>query len=127
VRDLLSIVISAIWLLGSGLFVYVGVLNKWNEKNFGHISRATKDFPIWAAIGEKILQGVALTLLVRWTNIAVLTLLTIPLLLLCASYLSTYSDYKVSGRPVVILTLIDSIRMSGALIIAGLILGHSLV
>lgn len=126
-RDLLSIVISAIWLFGSGIFVYVGVLNEWNEKNFGHISRDTKDFPIWAAIGEKILQAIALTLLVRWTNVAVLTLLTIPLLLLCASYLSTYADYKVSGHPVVLLTLIDCIRMSGGLIIVGLILGHSLV
>jgi hypothetical protein len=127
VRDLLSILISAIWLFGSGIFVYVGVLNRWNQKHFGHISRDTKDFPIWAAIGEKILQAIALTLLVRWTNVAVLTLLAIPLLLLCASYLSTYADYKVAGRPVVVLTLIDAIRMSGALIIVGLILGHSLV
>jgi len=123
-RDLLAILASGVWLFGSGIFVYVGVLNKWNEKHFGHISRAAKDFPIWAALAEKLLQAVALTLLTRWTHVAILTLLAIPLLLVCASYASTYADYKVAGRPILVLTLIDGVRIAGALIIVGIILGH---
>lgn len=125
-RDILAILASGIWLFISGLVVYVGILPEWNKTHFGHISRAAKDFPIWAAIAEKIFQAVALTLLVRWTKVSVLTLLAIPLLLVCASYASTYADYKVAGRPVVILTLIDGVRIGGALLIVGLILGHSL-
>jgi hypothetical protein len=124
-KELLSIVLSALWLFGSGIFVYVGVLNKWNQKHFGHISRDTKSFPLWAAIAEKILQAVALTLLVRWTNVALLPLLAIPILLVCASYMSTYADYKVTGKPVIVLTIIDSVRLAGALLIVGLIMGHS--
>ncbi|HUC88157.1 MAG TPA: hypothetical protein VMR95_03340 [Candidatus Binatia bacterium] len=126
-RDVLAIVLSGIWLFGSGIFVYVGVLNKWNEKHFGHISRDTKSFPIWAAIAEKILQAVALTLLVRWTNVALLPLLAIPVLLVCASYLSTYADYRVSGRPVLVLTVIDSLRIGVALVIVGLTIGHTII
>ncbi len=126
-KDLVAIILSGLWLFGSGIFVYVGVLNKWNQKHFGHISRDTKSFPIWAAIAEKILQAVALTLLVRWTRVALLTLLSIPILLVCASYMSTYADYKVKGRPVIILTVIDSIRLAGALVIIVLILGRSIV
>jgi hypothetical protein len=64
-KDILAVIVSGLWLFGSGIFVYVGVLNKWNEKHFGHISRAAKDFPIWAALAEKLLQAVALTLLTR--------------------------------------------------------------
>jgi len=126
-RDLLAILASGVWLFISGIVVYVGILPKWNKIHFGHISRAAKDFPIWAAVAEKVFQAVALTLLVRWTNVSLLALLAIPLLLLCASYTSTYADYKVAGRPILILTLIDGVRIAGALIIAGLILGHSLV
>ena len=127
IKDFLAIVLSGLWLFGSGIFVYVGVLNKWNQKHFGHISRDTKSFPIWAAIAEKILQAVALTLLVRWTNAALITLLAVPILLVCASYMSTYADYKVSGRPVIGLTIIDSVRVAGALLVVGLILGRSIV
>jgi hypothetical protein len=126
-KDLLAIVLSGIWLFVSGIFVYAGILNRWNEKHFGHISRDTKSFPIWAAIAEKILQATALTLLVRWTRVSLLTLLAIPILLVCASYMSTYADYRVKGRPVIVLTLVDSIRIAGALLIVGLILGRSIV
>jgi hypothetical protein len=126
-KDFLAIVLSGVWLLGSGIFIYVFALNSWNEKHFGHISRDTKSFPIWAAILEKVFQAVALTLLVRWTKVGVLSLLAIPILFVWASYTSTYADYKVKGAPVIILTIIDSLRLGLALIIVGLILGHRFV
>jgi hypothetical protein len=126
-RDALAIILSGVWLFGSGVFIYVGVLNKWNQKHFGHISRDTKSFPLWAAVAEKVLQAIALTLLVRWTNVSLLTLLAIPLLLVCASYASTYADYKVAGRPVALLTIVDGVRMGVALIIVGTVLGRAIV
>ena len=126
-KEFLAIIFSTLWLFGSGIFVYVGVLNKWNQKHFGHISRDTKSFPVWAAILEKIVQAVALTLLVRWTHQSLLVLLAIPLLLVCASYLSTYADYKVSAKPVIVLTIIDCLRVGVGLVIVGLVFGRALI
>jgi hypothetical protein len=120
--DTLAVLASAAWLFLSGVLIYVVILKRWNDKHFGKISRPSKTFPFWAAIGEKLLQGIALTLLAHWANVPFLPLVAVPLLLLCASYLSTYADYQVPGGPVLILTLIDGVRIAGALYIVELII-----
>ncbi|HJP81324.1 MAG TPA: hypothetical protein VJ841_02950 [Candidatus Saccharimonadales bacterium] len=120
--DTLAVLASAAWLFLSGVLMYVVVLKRWNDKHFSQISRPSKAFPFWAAIGEKLFQGVALMLLAHWASVPFLPLVAVPLLLLCASYLSTYADYQVSGGPVFLLTLIDGVRIAAALYIVELII-----
>ncbi|NLR77983.1 hypothetical protein [Chitinophaga eiseniae] len=127
-QTLLSILLSSLWLFGSGAVVFAILLPKWFEQNFHLVARDKKDFKFIPVLTEKILQSVGITLLVKWTVQPVIVLTAIPLLLISCTYLlQTYSTYKVEWRPVCRIALIDSCRIIVAVIIAGLIFSREII
>ena len=123
-----AILASGIWLFFSGALVFAVLLPKWFKANFGQITRGEKDIPLWAVALEKLLQSVGLVLAVLWTNQTILVLTALPLLFITATYLlSTYANYRVNGRAVIVIALLDAIRLVIALVLVGLIMGRALI
>ena len=119
---------SGIWLFLSGALVFAVLLPKWFKANFGQITRGEKDIPLWAVALEKLLQSLGLVLSVLWTNQPILALIALPLLFITATYLfSTYANYRVNGRAVLIIALLDALRLIVAMVLVGLIMGRALV
>lgn len=120
--------VIAVWLFLSGAIVFAVFMPKWFRTHFGTIIRNDKDLPIWAVAVEKLLQGLGLTLLVQASSQSVTRLFSIPLLLVSGTYLfSTYANYRVKGRPVIVIALIDALRVYIGIVIAGALLGHALI
>ena len=127
-QPIFAILASGLWLFFSGAILFAGILPKWFKINFGQIIRDEKEIPLWAVALEKLLQSLGLVLLVLWTNQTILILTAIPLLFVTATYLfSTFANYRVSGRAVVVVAIFDAIRMVGAIVLVGLILGRALI
>jgi hypothetical protein len=123
-----AILASGVWLFFSGALVFAVLLPKWFKANFGQITRDEKDIPLWAVALEKLLQSLGLVLIVLWTNQTILVLTALPLLFITATYLfSTYANYRVNGRAVIVIALLDAIRLIVAIILVGLILGRALI
>ena len=127
-QPIYAILASGIWLFLSGALVFAVLLPKWFKANFGQITRDEKDIPLWVVALEKLLQSLGLVLMVLWTNQPILVLIVIPLLLVTATYLfSTYANYRVNGRAVIIIAVLDAVRLIIAMILVGLILGRALI
>ena len=127
-QPIYAILASGVWLFLSGALVFAVLLPKWFKANFGQITRDEKDIPLWVVALEKLLQSLGLVLMVLWTNQPILVLIVIPLLLVTATYLfSTYANYRVNGRAVIIIAVLDAIRLMIAMILVGLILGRALI
>jgi len=123
-----AILASGLWLFLSGALLFAGLLPKWFKTNFGQIIRDEKDIPLWAVALEKLFQSLGLVLLVLWTNQPILVITAIPLLFITATYLlSTYANYRVNGRAVIIIAVLDALRLVVAMILVGLILGRVLI
>jgi len=127
-QPIYAILASGIWLFLSGALVFAVLLPKWFKVNFGQIIRDEKDIPLWAVALEKLLQSLGLVLVVLWTNQPIFVLIALPLLFVTATYLfSTYANYRVNGRAVIIIAVLDAIRLMIAMILVGLILGRALI
>jgi len=127
-QPIYAILASGVWLFLSGALVFAVLLPKWFKANFGQITRDEKDIPLWVVALEKLLQSSGLVLMVLWTNQPILVLIVIPLLLVTATYLfSTYANYRVNGRAVIIIAVLDALRLIIAMILVGLILGRALI
>ena len=127
-QPIYAILASGIWLFLSGALVFAVLLPKWFKANFGQITRDEKDIPLWVVALEKLLQSLGLVLMVLWTNQPILVLIVIPLLLVTATYLfSTYANYRVNGRAVIIIAVLDALRLIIAMILVGLILSRALI
>jgi len=127
-QPIYAILASGVWLFLSGALVFAVLLPKWFKANFGQITRDEKDIPLWVVALEKLLQSSGLVLMVLWTNQPILVLIVIPLLLVTATYLfSTYANYRVNGRAVIIIAVLDAVRLIIAMILVGLILGRALI
>jgi hypothetical protein len=125
---LLAVLAAGAWLFFSGAILFTGLLPVWFERHFGTIIRDKKDLPLWAVAVEKLFQAFGLVLLVFWTSQAIVVLAAVPLLLVTATYFfSTYANYRVKAKPVLVVALLDGLRLIGALILVGLILGRPLV
>jgi hypothetical protein len=127
-QSLLASLAAAAWLFFSGALVFAVALPRWFQSNFGHIARDPKESPriILIAI-EKLLQGAGLVLLITYSQKAISHLVLIPLLLVSCTYLfSTYSTFRVKGRPVIAIAVIDAVRLIIALVFVGLILGRQI-
>ncbi len=119
---------TAAWLFISGAIVFAALLPNWFQVHFGAITRPVKELPLWAVAVEKILQGLGLTLLVLWTTMPAAKVSTVALLLVTGTYLfSTYANYRVAGKPVFIIALIDGLRIFVGVVIAAMILGRPLI
>ena len=122
-RVVLSVLAVGGWLFVSGAIVFAGILPGWFSVHFGAIARDPKALPVWAIAIEKVLQACGLVLLLCVTTAPVWMLVPIPLLLVSATYLfSTYANYKVPGKPVVVIAAIDAVRLTAPLFIGALIL-----
>ena len=127
-QPIYAILASGIWLFLSGALVFAVLLPKWFKANFAQITRDEKDIPLWAVALEKLLQSLGLVLVVLWTNQPIFVLIALPLLFITATYLfSTYANYRVNGRAVIIIALLDAVRLIIAMILVGLILGRALI
>jgi len=127
-QPIYAILASGIWLFLSGALVFAVLLPKWFKANFSQITRDEKDIPLWAVALEKLLQSLGLVLVVLWTNQPIFVLIALPLLFVTATYLfSTYANYRVNGRAVIIIAVLDAIRLMIAMILVGLILGRALI
>ena len=127
-QPIYAILASGVWLFLSGALVFAVLLPKWFKANFGQITRDEKDIPLWAVALEKLLQSLGLVLAVLWTNQPIFVLIAIPLLLVTATYLfSTYANYRVNGKAVVVIAVLDALRLIIAMILVGSILGRALI
>ena len=125
-QALLATIAAAAWLFLSGALVFAAWLPRWWAEHFGAIIRDPKSLPIWAVGLEKLAQGLGLTLLVEWTSRSAAQIVAIPLLLVSATYLlSTYANYRVEGRAVSVVAIIDAIRVIGGVAIVSVILGRA--
>ncbi len=123
-----AILAGGAWLFFSGALVFAVILPAWFQSQFGEIIRDPKKLPLWAVALEKILQSLGLCLLVLWTNLSIALLCIVPILLVSATYLfSTYANYRVKGKAVVIVAVLDAVRIAVAMVFVGLILGRNLV
>ncbi|MCE9647345.1 MAG: hypothetical protein K8S20_15215 [Chloroflexi bacterium] len=123
-----AILASGTWLFLSGAILFAVVFPKWFKTNFGQIVRDGKEIPLWAVAIEKLLQSLGLVLAVQWTQHSILVLIALPLLFVTATYLfSTYANYRVNGRAVLVIALLDALRLIVAMILVGLILGRALI
>ncbi len=67
-------------------------------------------------------------MLVQASTQPVLKLYAVPLLLVTGTYLlSTYANYRVKGRPVVVIAALDGLRIFVAIVIVGAVLDHSFI
>ena len=128
-QSLLASLVAAAWLFISGALVFAVALPRWFQFNFGHIARDPKESPRIIVIAiEKLLQGLGLVLLVTYSQLAISHLVAIPLLLVSCTYLfSTYSTFRVKGRPVITIAIIDAVRLIIALVFVGLMLGRDIL
>lgn len=127
-QPIYAILASGIWLFFSGAILFAVVFPKWFKANFGEIIRDEKEIPLWAVALEKLLQSLGLVLVVQWTQQPILVLIAIPLLFVTATYLfSTYANYRVNGKAVLVIAMLDAVRLIVAMILVGLILGRALI
>lgn len=127
-QTFLSILLSSLWLFGSGAVIFAILLPKWFEQNLHLVARDKKDFKFIAVLTAKVLQSVGITLLVKWTTLPVAILTAIPLLLLSCTYLlQIYSTYRVNWKPVCRIALIDSGRIIVYVVIAWLVFSREII